>query len=369
MLENQAATFPWDLEPKSGQPRLAMDFTYDELMARFRSWGLKAGNLDRFWRGLYKFGYRSATDFGPQTSLPKRLLIDIENGALPLSPFAETAPYPSRDGSVKYRFTLWGGGDIECVYMPHKGRITICVSSQVGCAMGCTFCATGKMGLVRQLSAGEIVGQVSEVMRHHPFPKGKRASLNVVFMGMGEPLHNLPQVMRAFDILTHPKGHAIYERDVAVSTSGLVKKIQQLAQYERRPQLMVSIAATHNEARSAVMPVNRAHPLEELMETLSNYPLRNREKIMLSYVLIQGVNDTPEDVDRLAGLSLKVPSMINLIPMNEHEGSPNMSEPGEDTIQWFTRQLLERGAFVTIRRSKGRDVAAACGQLVNQIEV
>ncbi len=359
-------SFPWDVEPSSGQPRLAMDFTYDELLARFLSWGLKKGNLDFFFKGLHKLGLDTVEALEQGVVLPRRLAANLATGALPLKPFAAAEDFPSRDGSVKYRFTLHSGEAIESVYMPVDGRTTICVSSQVGCAMGCTFCATGKMGLIRQLSAGEIVGQVNEIMKRHPFPKGQRGALKIVFMGMGEPLHNLTQVMRAFEILTHPMGHAIWDRDIALSTSGLVPKLDALARMPRRPQLLVSIGATSDAGRSAIMPVNRAYPLDQLMACLSRYPLRKGERIMFSYILIHGVNDTAEDMERLAQLTSAAPSLVNLIPMNEHEGSPGMHEPEEARIQWFAQALLSRGVFVTIRRSKGRDVAAACGQLVEQ---
>ncbi len=359
-------SFPWDVEPSSGQPRLAMDFTYDELSVRFLNWGLKKGNLDFFFKGLHKLGLDTVEALEQGVVLPRRLLTNLASGALPLTPFAAAEGFPSSDGSVKYRFTLHSGEAIESVYMPVDDRTTICVSSQVGCAMGCTFCATGKMGLVRQLSAGEIVGQVNEIMKRHPFPKGQRGALKVVFMGMGEPLHNLSQVMRAFEILTHPMGQAIWDRDIAISTSGLVPKLDLLARLPRRPQLLVSIGATSDERRSAIMPVNRAYPLEELMACLSRYPLRKHERIMFSYVLIRDVNDTPADMERLVQLTSAAPSLVNLIPMNEHEASPEMREPEEAHIQWFAQQLLSRGVFATIRRSKGRDVAAACGQLVER---
>lgn len=362
MSEN-SFRFPWDVEPKTQKPRLATDFTYEDLVLRFKEWGLKPANVDQFFRGFYKLGFRNPDDF-EAVLLPKRLREDLKKGALPLSPFAKTAVHPSSDGSKKYVFTLYSGHAIESVYMPFEGRTTICVSSQVGCAMGCTFCATGKMGLKRHLSAGEIVGQVTEILADHPSPNGQQNLLNVVFMGMGEPLHNLKGVMRSFEIMTHPKGLNISQRDIGVSTSGLVPKIKELATYERRPHLMVSIAATSNEARSSIMPVNRAYDLEELADCLRNYPLRKREKIMLSYVVIKGINDRPEDVERLATFAQGFPNMINLIPMNAHEQSPGMEEPDEEHLESFTRALLDRGLFVTIRRSKGRDVAAACGQLV-----
>jgi 23S rRNA (adenine2503-C2)-methyltransferase len=224
------------------------------------------------------------------------------------------------------------------------------------------------MGFRRHLGAGEIVSQVYHMIRDNQghFRQAKRR--NVVFMGMGEPLHNLDNVMAAFDLLTHRHGLVLSERDVAVSTSGLVPKIEALARRERRPQLMVSIAATSDEERSATMPVNRAYGLEELLRCLERYPLRKRERIMLSYVLIAGVNDSPRQAGQLAAMAERFPSLVNLIPLNEHEHAPGLREPAEAALQRFYQTLLDLGAFATIRRSRGRDVAAACGQLVHRKE-
>lgn len=251
--------------------------------------------------------------------------------------------------------------------MPFPGRHTLCISSQIGCAMGCTFCATGTMGLHRHLSAAEMVSQVLNIKQRHPDETGKTKRFNVVFMGMGEPLHNLDQVLKAVSVLTDPAGLNLSPRDVAVSTSGLIPKIEQMATVKKRPQLMVSIAATTDEARSAIMPVNRAYPLEDLMRCLERYPLRKGERVMLSYVLIENVNDTEEDARRLAAMSQRFPSLVNVIPMNEHEGSPGFVEPDESRTNAFANILLAHGVFTTIRRSRGRDVAGACGQLVQKI--
>jgi 23S rRNA (adenine2503-C2)-methyltransferase len=271
--------------------------------------------------------------------------------------------HPSEDGSTKYVFTLYDGAKIESVYMPRGAYRTLCISSQVGCALGCTFCATGAIGFKRNLSAGEILGQVIHMRCMHPEEGGQPGRWNVVFMGMGEPLHNLANLMRAFDSLTHPHGMVLSQKDVAVSTAGLVPKICELAKHSPRPRLMVSIAATSNQERSAVMPVNRAYPLEILLETLENFPLQHRERIMLSYVLIAGVNDRDEDAERLITMSRRFPSLVNLIPMNAHAASPGMDEPEEAHLLRFARLLRDAGVFATIRHSRGRDVAAACGQL------
>lgn len=269
----------------------------------------------------------------------------------------------STDGSSKLLLQL-GDASIEAVHMPRavgEGRVTLCCSSQVGCAMGCGFCATASMGLVRQLSAGEIVAQVlicmAELGPRHP------AQLTLVFMGMGEPLHNLPQVSRAIAVLCHPLGLGLSPRRITVSTSGLVPAIDELGKLAVRPLLALSLNATTDEQRRELMPIGRRYPLPELRAALERYPLRPRERVTIEYVLLRGVNDSVEDAVRLADFC-PVPHNINLIPFNEHPASP-FRAPGEAELDLFARALLaRRPALLTVRRSRGQDVQAACGQLV-----
>jgi 23S rRNA (adenine2503-C2)-methyltransferase len=222
------------------------------------------------------------------------------------------------------------------------------------------------MGFRRHLSPAEMVAQVLYLVRASGATRGQKGKLKVVFMGMGEPLHNIEAVLTTHEILTDQQGMGLSERDVAVSTSGLVSKIERLARYRHRPQLMVSIAATTDEARSALMPVNRAWPLAQLTGCLETFPLRKREKILLGYVVIAGNNDTDEDAIRLAAMARRFPSLVNLIPMNPHVDAQGMNAPEETSLQRFYRILLNEGAFATIRRSRGQDVAGACGQLVRR---
>lgn len=361
-MEQQS--YAWEQANLAPPAAYIFDYTFADFANLVQGWGFKQANAQAIFVGLLRRWYGDYDHF-PKNTLPKALVARL-NGVdgLGLSPFQQVDRFPSRDGSVKYLFHLARGGQVEAITMPADNRTTLCISSQVGCALGCTFCATGAMGFGRHLTAGEMTGEVLWMLQDR-FPKGGGwpHKVNVVFMGMGEPLHNLNQVLKTYDNLTHTHGMALSDRDVAVSTSGLVPKIEQMAQQDRRPQLMVSIAATEDNARSAIMPVNRAYPLETLLRTLERFPLRKREVIMLSYVLIEGVNDTAEDADRLAAMSKRFPSLINLIPMNEHADSPGMHEPAEARLQWFATRLMDQGAFTTIRRSRGRDVAGACGQL------
>lgn len=240
-------------------------------------------------------------------------------------------------------------------------RVTLCLSSQIGCAMGCTFCATGIMGIVRNLDAGEIVAQVLVLLSALGPREPHR--VNLVFMGMGEPLHNVEQVERALKVLCHPAGLGLAVSRITVSTSGLVPGIQRLARAEPRPLLAVSINATTDEARAAIMPVNRKYPLSALKEALLAWPVRRKERITLEYVLLAGENDTEEDARRLAAFARGLPAHVNLIPMNEHEGS-GFRRPEEARVSRFAEVLMEEGCLVLVRNSRGRDVAAACGQLV-----
>ncbi|HWN43790.1 MAG TPA: 23S rRNA (adenine(2503)-C(2))-methyltransferase RlmN [Thermoanaerobaculia bacterium] len=281
--------------------------------------------------------------------------------------------HPSADGATRLVLGLADGHRIEAFHMPRgypgcgDPRVTYCVSSQVGCAMGCTFCATGAMGILRNLTAGEIVGQVLAIMREMGPQLGE--NLYLVFMGMGEPLHNLDHVHRAITVLCHPEGTLLSPWRITVSTAGLVPGIERLSRMTPRPQLAVSLNATTDEARSATMPVNRAWNLARLRQALDAWQLKPHERLIFEYVLLGGVNDTLEDADRLVDWlgELRHRHNVNLIPMNEHPQAA-FREPEEERTQAFARRLHEHGCFVTVRRSRGRDVQGACGQLVRREE-
>ena len=266
------------------------------------------------------------------------------------------------DGSTKLLVEMESGDRVEAVHMPRAGRVTLCISSQVGCAMGCTFCATASMGFGRHLLAHEITGQVLATL--HALGPRHPGDVTLVFMGMGEPLHNLPEVGRAITILCDPSGLGLSPKRITVSTSGLVPEIAELGQLQPRPLLAISVNATTDEQRSAFMPIGRRYPLAELRTALERFPLRARERITVEYVLLAGINDTTDDARRLANFCASFPHQINLIPFNEHSESEFRS-PSEPVIDAFARAVLaERRTVLTVRRSRGRDVGAACGQLV-----
>ncbi len=271
----------------------------------------------------------------------------------------------SLDGSTKLVLRMADGAQVEAVHMPRavkNPRVTLCISSQVGCALGCTFCHTASMGLLRNLSAAEIVGQVVALLRAHgPHTLGR---ISVVFMGMGEPLHNLTEVERAVEILSDEAGLAIPEGRITVSTSGLVSGIEALARWTRRPTLALSLNATRDDARSRLMPVGKKWGLAPLRTALLAFPLRSHEKITVEYVLLRGENDSVDDARRLAEFVRGFRHHVNVIPFNDFPGA-RFAEPAEEVLEAFLRALYDFGCLATVRRSRGRDVAAACGQLVS----
>ena len=308
-------------------------------------------------QGLYQQRWTAWEQF---TSLSKALRTRLEaETELRWPELVDSAG--SEDGATKHAFRLQDGALIEGVHMPYPNRTTLCLSSQVGCAMGCTFCATGLMGIRRNLTAAEIAGQVVTMLNAHGH--ATLDPINIVFMGMGEPLHNLDHVMHAFGLMTDPKGLAIAPRRVTLSTSGLVSGIQRLAAYARRPRLALSLNATTDAYRSSIMPVNKVWNLDALAAALKAFPVEKGERITLEYVLLQGVTDSLEDARRLAAFARGFPSKINLIPFNPHEGS-GFEPPTEKRIEELCGFLAGRGLTVSVRRSRGQDVAAACGQLV-----
>ena len=294
----------------------------------------------------------------------RRWLVGVADLSLPH--IAERQP--STDGSTKLALELADGKRIEAVHMPRKvrnPRVTYCISSQVGCAMGCTFCATGSMGILRNLQPGEILGQVLALMAELGPDRGHL--LTLVFMGMGEPLHNLDHLHHAIRLMCHPEGLGLGKGRITVSTSGLVSGIEKLSKLEPRPMLALSLNATTDEARSRTMPVNRVWNLARLRQALEAWAPKRGEKFCFEYVTLAGENDTEEDAERLAQWlgDLRRGHNLNLIPMNEHAAS-DFREPGEDRVQQFSQWLKDRGCFVTVRRSRGRDVQGACGQLAKK---
>lgn len=353
---------PWDQPaPEAGAEARPNAAGLDQagLRALMTAHGEPAWRANQLFDGLYRQRWTQWEQF---SSLSKALRSRLEVGVHLTWPRI-TQSQTSTDGATKHAFELGDGKQVEGVFMPYEDRVTLCLSSQVGCAMGCTFCATGQMGIIRNLTAAEIVGQVIAMLNHHGHPAER--PVNLVFMGMGEPLHNLDHLMAAFALLTDPKGLAIPPKRITVSTSGLVTGIQRLGTYARRPRLALSLNGTTDEHRSRIMPVNRVWNLAALATALATFPLQSGERITLEYVLLKGVTDSPEDARRLVAFARGFPAKVNLIPFNPHEGS-GFEPPDEARIATLCRLIAEAGVPVSVRRSRGQDVAGACGQLVRE---
>lgn len=327
------------------------------LAAALEPLGARRFHADQAYRWMYARGEHDPaawTDHGKDL----RAAIAATHG---VDPGRAVAHREARDGTVKYRYRTPAGDTVESVFMvAEDDRITLCISSQVGCALLCDFCLTGTMGLSRHLTAGEIVGQVDGLRGAHdlfdrPF--------NVVFMGMGEPLHNYDAVTAAVRILTDPDGFGLSRKRITVSTVGLVPAIERLAGEPVRPRLAVSLNATTDAVRDRIMPVNRKWNLERLLAACATYREVTGERFTFEYVLLDGVNAGDDDVDRLTAIVRAHGAKLNLIPFNAVPGHLPYAPPRDDRVRAIRDRLLARGIPASIRWSRGRDARAACGQL------
>ncbi len=314
------------------------------------------------WRArqVYDAVYRQgATDIAAISTLPATLRRQWRNQ------FSIGLPellgrFESSDGTRRYLLGLSDGRSVEAVLMPEGGRDTICISTQVGCPAGCKFCLTALLGLERDLTVQEIVGQALLLARDNRLSPSNRR-LNVVMMGMGEPLLNLPNVLKAVRLLTDPKGFGLSPRRITVSTAGITPKIEELGREAIRPKLAVSLNAPTQQQREELMPLARAYPLDALLAACRAYPLRSWEKLTFEYVLLAGINDSDADARRLARLLAPLRCKVNLIPLNPGPGIPYAS-PAPERVASF-QALVRRSVPCFVRATRGRDIFAACGQL------
>lgn len=327
---------------------------------------------------IYEWVYKkNATEFSQMLNLPKDMRQDLAEKFY-LDPLKCVKFEQSSDGSIKYLFELKDGLKIESVLLPMKeeisdedgkisrhARYTVCVSSQVGCKMGCAFCLTAKGGLVRNLTAGEIVGQILWIKRENNIPYERR--INVVYMGMGEPLDNLANVSKAIKILALNEGLAISPRRQTVSTSGLGSQIKKLGEMDLGVLLAISLHAVTNELRSRLMPINKAYNIEAVMDAVRGFPIDMRKRVMFEYLVIKDLNDSVSDAKKLVKLLNGIKAKVNLIYFNPHEGS-EFGRPELSSMLKFQEYLRDHGATCTIRQSKGLDISAACGQLKQRNE-
>ncbi|MBN1114450.1 MAG: 23S rRNA (adenine(2503)-C(2))-methyltransferase RlmN [Oligoflexia bacterium] len=327
--------------------------------------GKPAYAAKNIYRWIYK---RRMEDFANMTDIAKLLREhfqrNISNTNLKI---IETQR--AKDDCVKFLFELHDSNTVEAVLIPHEGRLTLCVSTQVGCKMDCQFCCTAKQGFTRNLEAYEIVEQVlksndyaRDVLKYRTDDSEIRAVTNIVYMGMGEPLDNIDSVVKSIEILSEDFGPGFGMRKITVSTCGLIPKVEE---FKKRcaAKLAVSLNAADEKTRSELMPINRAYPMMELLQTIKKLPLKKFEFVTIEYILFKGFNDRMEDAKNLAKLLKDLPIKLNLIPFNAHEYAPGFSAPDERTLHDFYGYLASKGVICNVRYSRGADIAAACGQL------
>lgn len=312
---------------------------------------------------------RSFSDFSQMTNISKPLREKLSAHCI-IQPPALLSEHTASDGTRKWLFQVEGGGAIETVYIPEPERATLCISSQVGCALNCRFCHTAQQGFQRNLTAAEIVGQLwyaVKVLKEEGNVKGcDRAITNVVFMGMGEPLLNFDNVMIAINIMLDDLAYGLSKRRVTVSTSGVVPAIDKLASLTD-VALAVSLHAPNDELRSEIVPLNKKYPIAELLAACKRYLKDDaRRRITMEYVMLAGVNDQPEHARELARVLRNVPSKVNLIPFNPFMGT-KYKRSDSQTISRFQEILMQAGLIATTRKTRGDDIDAACGQLAGQV--
>lgn len=311
-------------------------------------------------RQVYEAVYRSRIDrLDAISTLPVALRSDLAQ-RLTLGIPTLTSRYQSVDGTVRYLLGLEDRRTIEAVLMPETGRDTLCISSQVGCPVNCKFCLTALMGLERNLTAGEIVGQVLFILKAHQLAASSNR-VNIVMMGMGEPLLNLPNVLKATRLLTDPEGMGISPKRITLSTSGIIPKIEELGREPVRPKLAISLNASSEEQRQELMPITRKYHLKDLLEACRAYPLRPWEKLTFEYVLLKDVNDTDDDARRVVRLLANLNCKVNLIALNPGPGI-DFGTPEPERVASFQR-IVMRAVPCFLRKPRGRDIFAACGQL------
>jgi len=339
--------------------------------------GMPQGDLEAFFVALGEKPFharqvmqwihqRGVTEFDAMTDLSKSLRSGLQESAVVELPQV-LAQHDSKDGTVKWLFASGSGQAVESVFIPEPDRGTLCISSQVGCALDCAFCATGAQGFNRNLTAAEIVGQVCHVNQTLPRrSNGEFAVTNVVFMGMGEPLANYRNLVPAIRLLLSDLAYGLSRRKVTVSTSGLVPQIDKLAD-ECNVALAVSLHAPNDELRNRLVPINKIHPIAELLEACWRYTEKHAKRfITFEYVMLRGVNDTLQHADELTDLLDGKPAKVNLIPFNPFPDN-EFSRSSTATIRQFQERLRKRGMIVTTRKTRGDDIDAACGQLAGKV--
>lgn len=345
---------------QDNQPQNFYSFTLETLQDYFKKFGKEKFRAQQ----VYKWVYESrVTDIDQMTNLSKDFRTELKK-LLTFEMPPVIKHLVSVDGTQKFLFDVRDGNSVEAVIIPSDDRLTLCLSSEIGCNMACHFCYTGKQKLKRRLSADEIVGQFMQVYDSlQREGQGRRIS-NIVFMGMGEPLDNPDEVFKSIEVFHAQQGINLSLKKITVSTSGLIPEMYRIAQAKVR--LAVSLNGYSNEVRSQVMPINKKYPLPDLLEECKRYYRATGEKITMEYVLLAGVTDQIDHAAQLVKLLKDVPCKVNLIPFNEHPGS-GFTRPSDEAVQAFHTECMRLGAQVLLRRTMGRDIFAACGQLSTKV--
>jgi 23S rRNA (adenine2503-C2)-methyltransferase len=326
-----------------------------ELLEFLGAFGKERYRSIQILRWLYQKGVQS---FDEMTNLSKRFRQELSQVSF-ISVLRPRHIEQAADGTRKFLFQLEDGNQIESVLIPDKTRLTLCVSTQVGCAFACRFCLTGKTGWKRDLTVSEILNQILAVKK---MPPDKTSITNIVLMGMGEPLANYENTLKATALMAHPDAFKFSSRRITLSTVGLLPELEALSKEKTPFRLAISLNASDEETRTYLMPVNRRYPLKKLLALCKDFPLRPRIRITFEYVMVEGVNDSSQDAKRLLRILRGIPSKVNLIPLNEAPEIP-FKKPTEERVRQFQEILMEGGLTAIVRNSKGREISAACGQL------
>lgn len=362
-VSNHAEKFSGPQAASDGRKQL-IGLSLEELQAELATHGLKPFRAKQVWHWIYQ---RGETDFHKMTTLAKDVRAMMAEHYSVERPQVVRAQ-KSDDGTRKWLLRMADGQEVEAVFIPEKDRGALCISTQVGCTLTCKFCHTGTQKLVRNLTAHEIVQQVMfcrDDMDEWPSSGTDRKFTNIVVMGMGEPLYNYDNIAKALKIIMDGEGIAISKRRITLSTSGVVPMIKRCGE-ELGVKLAISLHACNNDLRDSIMPLNRKYPLEDLMDACRNYPgVSNARRITFEYVMLKGVNDSDADAQALIRLLKGIPAKVNLIPFNKWDGAPYECSDW-DRIERFGKILMKAGYASPIRRPRGRDISAACGQLKSE---
>ncbi len=347
-------------ESSDAEQKNFYSFTLEALESYLKQYGKEKFRAQQIFKWVYE---KRVTEFDQMLNLSKDLRVELKKLiTFDLPPVIKHLI--SVDGTQKFLFDVGEGNSIEAVVIPSDDRLTLCLSSEIGCNMGCHFCFTGKQKLKRRLKTEEIVGQFMRVQ--DSLAQTNQKLSNIVFMGMGEPLDNPEAVFGSIEVIHSPWGVNLSRKKITVSTSGLIPEMHRVA--DAKVRLAVSLNAYNDEVRSQVMPINKKYPLKDLLEECKRYYRATGDKITMEYVLMKGVTDQISHARDLVKLLKNVPCKINLIPFNEHPGS-GFERPSDETVQAFHTEAMNLGAQVLLRRTMGRDIFAACGQLATKVKI